>query len=91
MSNIQQVVPCRSVGSARNPPFWRSHCSFSGSIRFNFIKKYHSQMGIALVATGYWMNLDVPATPNAVVTCVIIFNAAFGYRFAMFISLLVEC
>ncbi|KAF8585522.1 general substrate transporter [Ramaria rubella] len=36
-------------------------------------------MGTALVATGYWMNLDVPATPNAVVTCVIIFNAAFGY------------
>ncbi|KAF8523086.1 general substrate transporter [Hysterangium stoloniferum] len=36
-------------------------------------------MGIALVATGYWMNLDVPATPNAVVICVVIFNAAFGY------------
>ena len=39
-------------------------------------------MGIALVATGYWMRLDVPATPNAVVTCVIIFNAAFGYRYS---------
>ena len=48
-------------------------------------------MGIALVATGYWMNLDVPATPNAVVACVIIFNAAFGYRFAKFISVTTEC
>jgi len=36
-------------------------------------------MGTALLATGYWMNLDVPATPNAVVICVVIFNAAFGY------------
>ena len=36
-------------------------------------------MCIALCATGYWMYLDVPATPNAVVVCVIIFNAAFGY------------
>ena len=36
-------------------------------------------MGLALGATGYWMNIDVPATPNAVVICVIIFNAAFGY------------
>lgn len=43
-------------------------------------------MGIALVATGYWMHLDVPATPNAVVACVIIFNAAFGYRFVVFSS-----
>jgi hypothetical protein len=45
-------------------------------------------MGIALVATGYWMNLDVPATPNAVVTCVIIFNAAFGYRLAHVLSVI---
>jgi len=36
-------------------------------------------MAIALFATGYWMNLDVSATPNAVVVCVIVFNAAFGY------------
>ena len=37
-------------------------------------------MCIALGATGYWLYLDVAGTPNAVVACVIIFNAAFGYR-----------
>lgn len=37
-------------------------------------------MSAALVATGWWMAIDVPNTPNAVVICVIIFNAAFGYR-----------
>ncbi|KIM47902.1 hypothetical protein M413DRAFT_62685 [Hebeloma cylindrosporum] len=36
-------------------------------------------MAIALVATGWWMYIDVVQTPNAVVACVIIFNAAFGY------------
>ncbi|TFK36820.1 general substrate transporter [Crucibulum laeve] len=36
-------------------------------------------MACSLVATGWWMYIDVPATPNAVVVCVIIFNAAFGY------------
>ncbi|KAI5831660.1 hypothetical protein K523DRAFT_269490 [Schizophyllum commune Tattone D] len=36
-------------------------------------------MCIALGATGYWLYLDVAGTPNAVVACVIIFNAAFGY------------
>ncbi|KAF9455027.1 general substrate transporter [Macrolepiota fuliginosa MF-IS2] len=36
-------------------------------------------MALSLGATGYWMYIDVPATPNAVVVCVIIFNAAFGY------------
>jgi sugar porter (SP) family MFS transporter len=36
-------------------------------------------MGVALAATGWWMYIDVPQTPNAVVVCVIIFNAAFGY------------
>ncbi|KAF9474091.1 general substrate transporter [Pholiota conissans] len=36
-------------------------------------------MASALVATGWWMYIDVPQTPNAVVVCVIIFNAAFGY------------
>lgn len=36
-------------------------------------------MSIALGMTGYWMYIDVPATPNAVVVCVIVFNAAFGY------------
>ena len=38
-------------------------------------------MAAALMATGWWMYLDVPQTPNAVVICVIIFNAAFGYRY----------
>jgi hypothetical protein len=37
------------------------------------------QMGIALAATGWWMYIDVPQTPKAVVGCVIVFNAAFGY------------
>ncbi|KAH0838220.1 general substrate transporter [Lanmaoa asiatica] len=36
-------------------------------------------MGIALGLTGWWMYIDIPATPQAVVACVIIFNAAFGY------------
>lgn len=36
-------------------------------------------MGIALALTGWWMSIDVPETPRAVVICVIIFNAAFGY------------
>ncbi|EGO30946.1 hypothetical protein SERLADRAFT_455336 [Serpula lacrymans var. lacrymans S7.9] len=36
-------------------------------------------MGVALGATGWWMYIDVPMTPKAVVICVIIFNAAFGY------------
>ncbi|KAJ7932510.1 general substrate transporter [Mycena leptocephala] len=36
-------------------------------------------MAAALVATGYWMYIDVPQTAKAVVVCVIIFNAAFGY------------
>jgi hypothetical protein len=38
-------------------------------------------MGVALCATGFWMYLDVPWTPNAVVVSVIIYNAAFGYRY----------
>lgn len=37
-------------------------------------------MSTALVATGYWLYIDVPQTAKAVVVCVIIFNAAFGYR-----------
>ena len=36
-------------------------------------------MAFALFATGWWMWIDVPATPQAVVVCVIVFNAAFGY------------
>lgn len=36
-------------------------------------------MGIALGLTGWWMYVDIPATPNAVVICVIVYNAAFGY------------
>ncbi|PSR75893.1 hypothetical protein PHLCEN_2v8807 [Hermanssonia centrifuga] len=38
------------------------------------------EMGISLALTGWWMYIDVPETPRAVVICVIIFNAAFGYR-----------
>ncbi|KAE9403242.1 general substrate transporter [Gymnopus androsaceus JB14] len=36
-------------------------------------------MAVALFSTGYFLYLDRPETPNAVVICVIIFNAAFGY------------
>lgn len=37
-------------------------------------------MSLALVSTGLWMRVDVASTPTAVVICVIVFNAAFGYR-----------
>ncbi|KDQ63513.1 hypothetical protein JAAARDRAFT_202943 [Jaapia argillacea MUCL 33604] len=37
------------------------------------------QTGVSLVAIGWWMYIDVPQTPQAVVICVIIYNAAFGY------------
>lgn len=40
-------------------------------------------MGIALGLTGWWMYIDIPQTPQAVVVCVIIFNAAFGYRYGI--------
>ncbi|KAF9513762.1 hypothetical protein BS47DRAFT_1376618 [Hydnum rufescens UP504] len=36
-------------------------------------------MCVALVATGWWMYVDQAITPKAVVFCVIVFNAAFGY------------
>lgn len=36
-------------------------------------------MGVSLAMTGWWMYIDVPETARAVVVCVIIFNAAFGY------------
>ncbi|CED84409.1 general substrate transporter [Phaffia rhodozyma] len=35
-------------------------------------------MSLALTGVGYFMYLDLAFTPNAVVVCVIIFNAAFG-------------
>ncbi|KAH8120440.1 general substrate transporter [Phellopilus nigrolimitatus] len=38
-----------------------------------------SVMAVSLILTGWWMYIDVPQTPNAVVVCVIVFNAAFGY------------
>jgi hypothetical protein len=39
-----------------------------------------TQMAIALGATGWFMYIDIPQTPKAVVVCVIIYNAFFGYR-----------
>ncbi|KAI0274743.1 general substrate transporter [Gloeopeniophorella convolvens] len=36
-------------------------------------------MAIALGATGWFMYIDIPQTPKAVVACVIIYNAFFGY------------
>jgi uncharacterized membrane protein YoaT (DUF817 family) len=38
-------------------------------------------MAIALGATGWFMYIDIPETPRAVVVCVIIYNAFFGYRY----------
>ena len=38
-------------------------------------------MAIALCATGWFMYIDIPQTPKAVVVCVIIYNAFFGYRY----------
>jgi hypothetical protein len=35
-------------------------------------------MAIALSATGWWIYIDLPFTPKAVVACVIIYNFAFG-------------
>ncbi|EEB92136.1 hypothetical protein MPER_09402 [Moniliophthora perniciosa FA553] len=43
-------------------------------------------MAISLGATGWWMYIDVPRTPKAVVICVIIYNAAFGYRVGLMSS-----
>jgi hypothetical protein len=39
------------------------------------------KMCAALSATGWWIYVDQDITPNAVVICVIVFNAAFGYRY----------
>ncbi|KAH8835272.1 hypothetical protein DL96DRAFT_1666119 [Flagelloscypha sp. PMI_526] len=36
-------------------------------------------MCISLVTCGYWMFIDVAQTASAVVVCVIVYNAAFGY------------
>ena len=38
-------------------------------------------MAFSLAATGYFIYLVEPWTPDAVVASVIIFNAAFGYRY----------
>ena len=35
-------------------------------------------MAIALTATGWWIYIDQAITPQAVVVCVVIYNAAFG-------------
>ena len=40
------------------------------------------QMSVALFLTGWWMYVDVPQTPQAVVICVIVYNAFFGYRYS---------
>lgn len=36
-------------------------------------------MAVALSATGWWMWMDWGITPQAVVFCVVVYNAAFGY------------
>ena len=35
-------------------------------------------MAVALTFTGWWIYIDQAITPNAVVVCVVIYNAAFG-------------
>lgn len=35
-------------------------------------------MAITLSLTGWWIYIDLPISPKAVVVCVIIYNAAFG-------------
>lgn len=76
-----QMVPCRLLGSSSYPAFRRSCGKFltKSVINLPLIDKF--KMAGALMATGWWMYLDIPQTPNAVVFCVIIFNAAFGYRY----------
>ena len=49
----------------------------------SYYQFYFSQMAVALIMTGWWMYIDVPQTAKAVVVCVIVFNAAFGYRYGM--------
>ena len=43
-------------------------------------------MAIALGATGYFMAVNIPITPRAVVGCVIVYNAFFGYRYSQPLS-----
>jgi hypothetical protein len=43
-------------------------------------------MCIALNLTGYYMYLNASYTPKAVVICVIVFNAFFGYRSVLSLS-----
>jgi RsiW-degrading membrane proteinase PrsW (M82 family) len=75
------MVSCRQLGPSSHLAFRRSGGKFltKSVIKPSLIDK--SKMAAALMATGWWMYLDVPQTPNAVVLCVIIFNAAFGYRY----------
>jgi hypothetical protein len=35
-------------------------------------------MAFALTLTGWWIYIDQAMTPNAVVVCVVVYNAAFG-------------
>lgn len=61
------------------PFFLQAQSLYVVSPQLHFYHSSMSQMGIALAATGWWMYIDVPQTPKAVVACVIVFNAAFGY------------
>jgi hypothetical protein len=75
------MVSCRPLGSSTYLAFGRSGGKFLIKLVLQLPLIDKSQMAGALMATGWWMYLDVPQTPNAVVLCVIIFNAAFGYRY----------
>jgi hypothetical protein len=61
------------------PFFLQAQSSYVVSLQLYSNNSSFLQMGIALAATGWWMYIDVPQTPKAVVGCVIVFNAAFGY------------
>jgi hypothetical protein len=75
-----QMVPRRPLGSTAHPPLRRLRGSLLSWLLRDVSLIHAIQMGLALCATGWWIYIDVPQTPIAVVVCVIIFNAAFGYR-----------
>ncbi len=71
------------MGSSRYPPLGGCDCKSNLMVCcLGVPASIIGQMAMALTATGWWMLIDVPQTPQAVVVCVVVFNAAFGYRWA---------
>jgi hypothetical protein len=73
------MVSCGSLGKAHNIALRSRGGMFKRQLLLNSELNLR-KMSASLVATGWWMYVDVPSTPNAVVVCVILFNAFFGYR-----------